>query len=430
MASKFNAGVVFKGRKSWRAKISKTDEDGNKTTLSKTLQDAKGNPIACNPDPRSNKGRNAAKGALKRWRDELVKADGDEQDAKQSPLDGVTVAAFLNDFLGELAESKHVEASTLRGYRSSATKISESLGDVMVTKLSSEQIQRWENSMLNDKGLSVRSVVKHHRLLSEAFNDALKKGKVTVNPCKAVTLPKQEHAIKRPQSMDRAQVVDLLKTLAAMPQTRAVSATRLALLTGCRCGELCAIQWRDVDTERGYLHINKAVGIGTGESYVKGTKNASSTRDIPLSPKVLEAFDARRAYVLAKAEEMGVTPSPAQLSSAYVLNDALDGGHAVPQIVGREFKQLRDELGITDSEGKPLVFHSLRHSFASVAIQSGADPVSVSKLMGHASPKLTMDLYANGDSKARAQAMSDYDAFLGDTKPNGEIVQFMKAANE
>ncbi|MDD6694181.1 MAG: tyrosine-type recombinase/integrase [Olsenella sp.] len=427
MAATLTHGTVGKYRGRWRGRITKVDEGGTRHNLTKMLKDADGNPIPC--EAKGNKGRSAAIAALTRWRDELSAAEAEDEaaEARSASLSGVTLGDYLDAYLDGLKASHSVEKSTMTAYRASARKVAESLGSVEVTELSREQVQAWEARLMNVDGLSPRSVTKHHRLLSQALKSAVEAGRLAANPCEGVRLPKRHR--EQPHAMTRDAANRLLGTLAAMPQKRAVAAARIALTSGLRVGEVCALTWADADADAGVLHVNKAVGMGGGGAYVKPPKNPYSVRDVPLTPQLRAALDARRSEVMAEAEALDVLPTPEQLASCYVIG-GLDGRYPTPSVVSREWGQLRDLLGVTDADGHPLKFHDLRHTWATIAVQSGADIKSVSAIMGHADASMTLNTYASSDADARRVAAEKISRFMGEAPRHGGVEAFRPTGTE
>lgn len=423
--AKFSRGSVTKNYGKWVGLIWKTDDDGNRVRLTRVLRYPNGDGIPC--EKKGNRNKYDAQKALTAWRDELVASDQAGNEQEGDGLKGVTVEQYLTGYLDGLESSNHIERSTLTGYRASARKISAGLGSVCVAELTTADIQAWEASLLNEEGLSNRSVTKHHRLLSQAMKAAVDAGDLKTNPCEGVKLPKVVR--KQPHAMTKKQANDLLATLAAMQQSRVVSAARIALLTGLRVGEVCALTWADVDEDRGILRVNKAVGVGDGGAYIKTPKNGYSVRDVPLTPQLTEALEARRAQVVAEAGKLGVVPLPKQLSKLYIVG-GIDGGFTTPNVVTREWKQLRDALGVTDADGHPLRFHDLRHTWATIAVQSGADIKSVSAIMGHADASMTLNIYASSDEQARRAAADRIAEFMGETPEHGKVKKFRATGTE
>ena len=420
-------GNLYKHNGRWVGQILRTDDSGNKKRLTHSLTEPDGSPIPC--DPKTNRGRNRAIAALARWRGELLAAEAEDEaaEARSASLSGVTLGEYLNAYLDGLKASHSVERSTMTAYQASARKVAEALGSVEVTELKREQVQEWESRLLNADGLSPRSVTKHHRLLSQALKTAVENGQLAANPCEGVRLPKRHR--EQPHAMTKDAANELLGTLAAMPQKRAVAAARIALTSGLRVGEVCALTWADVDADTGVLRVNKAVGMGGGGAYVKAPKNPYSVRDVPITPQLRAALDARRAEVIAEAERLDVLPTPEQLASCYVIG-GLDGRYPTPSVVSREWGQLRDLLGITDADGHPLKFHDLRHTWATIAVQSGADIKSVSAIMGHADASMTLNTYASSDADARRMAEEKISRFMGEAPRHGDVEAFRPTGTE
>ena len=420
-------GNLYKHNGRWVGQILRTDDSGNKKRLTHSLTEPDGSPIPC--DPKTNRGRNRAIAALARWRGELLAAEAEDEaaEARSASLSGVTLGEYLNAYLDGLKASHSVERSTMTAYQASARKVAEALGSVEVTELKREQVQEWESRLLNADGLSPRSVTKHHRLLSQALKTAVENGQLAANPCEGVRLPKRHR--EQPHAMTKDAANALLGTLAAMPQKRAVAAARIALTSGLRVGEVCALTWADVDADTGVLRVNKAVGMGGGGAYVKAPKNPYSVRDVPITPQLRAALDARRAEVIAEAERLDVLPTPEQLASCYVIG-GLDGRYPTPSVVSREWGQLRDLLGITDADGHPLKFHDLRHTWATIAVQSGADIKSVAAIMGHADASMTLNTYASSDADARRMAAEKISRFMGEAPRHGDVEAFRPTGTE
>lgn len=418
MAAKYSRGSVGKYRNQWRGRITRIDQDGTRHNLTRMLKDELGEPIPC--EKSTQRGKNTALGALARWRADLIAEDERRGDGWEGTrdIDGVTVSEYLSRYLATLESSHSVEKSTLLTYRSTEKRIDAALGDVPVADLTREQVQDWVKTMGEEDGLAPRTVIKSFRTLHQCLNDGVKNGTLRSNPCDGVKMPK--HDREQPSSLTKKQAIDLLASLEAMPQTRVVCAARVSLLSGLRIGEICALKWRDVDFQQHILNVNKAVAEGPGGSYIKGTKNRFSSRKVSMIPQLEAAFKARKEAVLS---EVKIKPSPKQLGDAFVLGH-LDGNVIAPPGVSREWAQLRKLLGVVDSEGRPLKFHGLRHTHATLAIQAGVDVKSLSASLGHSSAAMTLDIYASSDEQARRAAADRFAEFMGETPRHGEVRRF------
>ena len=151
---------------------------------------------------------------------------------------------------------------------------------------------------------------------------------------------------------------------------------------GCRKGEVYPLQWTDVDFNKNVIHVTKGLTYkvkGTEENYVLSTpKTRSSIRDIVM-PKQL--VDVLKEHYARYEKVYGFT------------NDFFVCGGVVPirDTVLENFKnKCSDEAGV-----KKIRIHDFRHSHASLLINSGVNISVVSKRLGHASIKETLDTYSH-----------------------------------
>lgn len=155
----------------------------------------------------------------------------------------------------------------------------------------------------------------------------------------------------------------------------------ICLHSGMRIGEVCGLQWRDLDIAAGVIRVNKTVQritISDGairEDYVAVDvpKTASSVREIPIAREVKEMIRPFKKVMPPENYVISGGPQPLE-----------------PRTYRRYFKRLLLQLEIP-----PLRFHGLRHSFATRCIESKCDYKTVSVILGHASISTTMDLYVH-----------------------------------
>jgi len=155
----------------------------------------------------------------------------------------------------------------------------------------------------------------------------------------------------------------------------------LALHTGLRIGELCALQWEDIDFDRKVLTVEKTIQ----RIYVRNLDGSSMTRVVVGTPKTQSS--AREiplpSFLVPILQEFCQ-----ENNKDYVLTD--DSNYVEPRAYRRFFQGL-----ITRLEIEPVCFHGLRHTFATRLVEAGADVKTVSSLLGHASANITLDLYVH-----------------------------------
>lgn len=169
----------------------------------------------------------------------------------------------------------------------------------------------------------------------------------------------------------------------------------ICISTGLRLGEICALKWQDIDLERKLLHVNSTVqritvdGKETRTDLLEGEpKSVYSKREIPLSDELIKLL---LPYY--------------KCAGKYVLhhNKPLD-----PRTYQNKFQKY---LQAADIEHKN--FHSLRHTFATNCINSGADIKSLSEILGHSDVKITLNRYVHPTIETKRQHMNSLSAIYG-----------------
>ena len=170
-----------------------------------------------------------------------------------------------------------------------------------------------------------------------------------------------------------------------------------AVMTGMRSGELRGLQWGDLDWNSRQVHVRRS----WKEGKFHAPKTRMSSRSIEL-PENLVAQLRQWKLRCPKGECDLVFPNLAgrPMSSANLLQ--------------RGFYPALRRAGL-----RRIRFHDLRHTFASLMIANGEDIVRVSRLLGHASPKITLDVYAHMFPSAHYGSTERISAQILDDKPSG-----------
>lgn len=280
------------------------------------------------------------------------------------------------------------------------------IGTIPLSKLRPLHVQQLyarlqENGRADGKGgLSPRTLLHVHRLLSEALGQAVRWQIIPRNVCQAVEAPQARRAEMRTLSPEETR--GLLEAAKA-EDTAHADAIVLAIHTGLRLGELLGLRWDDVDLEKGALTVRRALQYVPGESLAfRDTKTAKARRTLPLGPTALEALRQLRRRQLEERLAVG----PGYCDSGVVFADAL-GRPLPPYRVSQRFPALVKRLGLA-----PLRFHDLRHTHASLLLARGVHPKIVSERLGHASIAITLDTYSHVLPNLQEEAARDLDTWL------------------
>ncbi|MBE6533157.1 MAG: site-specific integrase [Ruminococcaceae bacterium] len=163
----------------------------------------------------------------------------------------------------------------------------------------------------------------------------------------------------------------------------------LALITGMRIGELCALRWGDISFEDRCVRVRATMqrlldaDSGVTRVVISSPKTENSARIIPLTEFALglcEHFRAedKRAFVLTGDAER----------------------FCEPRVMQYHFDKITQDLGLLG-----VHFHSLRHTFATRCVEVGFEIKSLSEILGHASPKITLERYVHSSIELKRDNM-------------------------
>lgn len=172
-------------------------------------------------------------------------------------------------------------------------------------------------------------------------------------------------------------------------EERTACFVHLAACCGLRVGEIIALNRADVDLERGVIHVRRNM---TTLGRMKGTKTRSGERDVPL-PEHLVGMIAN------------------WITTRFVCNDAGllftndDGSSCHHSAINKSWRKLLLSAGLFDA-ADVYHFHALRHFAGSWWLQNGMTVPDVSKLLGHANPAITMQIYIHSLSQPEHRAVA------------------------
>lgn len=306
-------------------------------------------------------------------------------DKKKSP----TLKEWLNFWLTTYKKNK-LKPNTYDQYESMVrVHLVPELGHHMLVDLTEAMIQNFYNNLFAE-GLSARTINIAHIVLSSALKKAIKSRLIMYNACEAVELPKQvkkERRVLTPE--EQKQLLKILKT------DEQGAMYIFALFTGLRRGEVLALKWSDVDFETGTISVSKSLNrvktyVDSGDKtklVVSEPKTQTSKRIIPVVDALIPLLEKQRELTADNNKFDLVFPSEA-------------GGYIDPGNYNRKFYKLVKKAGLPKANP-----HSLRHSFATRALEMGVDLKTTQELLGHSSINITADLYTHSLMKHKKKEL-------------------------
>lgn len=325
--------------------------------------------------------------------------------------DGRARSARLTDLLADYADMRArngASPNSVRSWRAfTRNYVGRYLGGALAADLTAADMGRFEQRLLTPKGeggagLSRNSVLAVHNFLRGAYNHLVAAGVVGSNPMVCAAHPSPErHEAAVVDEWDFPELDSRLEELMAAgdPARAAVAfAAWLALRTGLRVGEACALRRRDAVRSGCYLHVGGTVVEEPGRApWRRDATKGRKCRNVSLAPEDMGAVLAFARFV---DDRLGRRlPADAPLVTA-------DGSIMRPTAVSAGFSAIRRSLGLPPR----LTFHGLRHTHATWCLANGVDLKTLSERLGHADEATTLRIYAHvieGRDQAAARAFRD-----------------------
>ncbi len=256
------------------------------------------------------------------------------------------------------------------------------------------------------KVLSPATIRYSHGILRTALSDAVREELLGRNVAKLVSPPAANS--QRTEPWTAAEAATFLSY--ARGRERFAEVFELALRTGLRIGEVLALSWDDVDLKAGTIRVRRSVRrhLGGAGLVLSEPKTAASRRRIPLPPGCVELLARQRdRQARHKAASRGGW-SETGLVFTTLMGTTLDPVH-----VSKAFSVACERSGV-----RRIRFHDLRHTCATLMLESGADLVIVKDLLGHSKIQITADVYAHVRLRVTRSALEAMADMLGEENPD------------
>lgn len=233
-------------------------------------------------------------------------------------------------------------------------------------------------SVAKGRDLSLRSQQHVFSVLHKTLNDAVRRDLIGINPCSKSDRPRPKKVKHTVWTSAESQ-----KFLKSVEGHRYFGLFVVATFTGMRQGEALALFWSDIDWTQNKLRIARTLTDKDGKATIgEDTKTEAGERTIEVHPFVMEALDKHRGRMLLDGH-------PTTGDTLVFVNHA---GKIINRnnLVSRIFKPLCKKAGVPE-----IVWHEMRHTTATLLLESGIPIHNVSELLGHASSVITSSIYAH-----------------------------------
>jgi integrase len=285
------------------------------------------------------------------------------------------VQQFLEEkWLPTLALAGRLKESTLSYYRFATRYLVQALGTRAITDVTGSDLTRLYGTLKAD-GYSVSLIRGIHTTAHKAYAFALREGLVTWNPADRAEAP------PTPKGKPHAWTDDeMRKLMEVADRDRYWVAWRLLASTGLRRGEICGLQWSDIEGEN--LFVRRTRLVVDSQVRIETPKTTRSMRRIPLNRTAREALQLHRLAQNEEASRLGLTQPPAWI----ITNEV--GKPIDPSLLSKRWRSI-----VREADVPAYSLHALRHTFATALLARNKSPKVVQDLLGHSSITVTLDLY-------------------------------------
>jgi integrase len=311
----------------------------------------------------------------------------------------ITVAEWVRARVDHWEASGDISARTAQRYRQLVEhQVVPHIGAKLLQKLRTLDVETWHTTLrtggrVRGQGdLSARTIGHAHRVLSKALKEAAKNELVVKNVVAAESAPKVA------SGDDMVIVQDVPAFVEKIRGHRLFTLGMVGLFTGMRLGEVLALRWGRVDIDQGIIQVREA--LEQTKKYgirFKAPKSKAGRRDLTLPDLLVDALREFRKEQL----ELRIKLGAGKLPDDGLLFAGIDGEPRAPSSVSRAW-----------SDATGVGYHNLRHTHASQLIDGDVDIVTISKRLGHATPAITLAVYAHMFKKTDAKAAAAINAVL------------------
>lgn len=270
---------------------------------------------------------------------------------------------------------------SVRGMRQTmAKKLTDAIGNMTISDVRQVHIQKLANEAAS---MSYSYVHKLRGTVQAIFRAAVANRIISFDPTEDVSWDNATKGSHR--FLSKSEIASITSTWTRSPYGHWLM---IMLYAGLRPGELLGLKWEDIDFAHNLIHVRRAVHHEGNDAILGETKTTSGVRDVPMWP------------ILHKALKR--VPQTSQMVASH--KDRL-----VTKAAWRTIWK-----NLTEATGVDCQAQDLRHTFCSLLYEAGVDVKTAQKMMGHASPEITMQVYTHLAEELEQASVDKMGKFLED----------------
>ena len=313
----------------------------------------------------------------------------------------LTFEQYSKVFLKRYCED-NISLVTMDGYKKTLTRILSIIGKIKLNKITPYILDSMYQELKVGKKkqiLGYHSMYEFYKLINVMFTQAIKWELIDKNPNQKAKKPKKETRERR--YYDLEQVNRILSCL-ENENIKYKALITLALDSGARRSEICALRWNDINFDTNTLKIDNSLKVVNGVLDEKKTKTQASNREIIISNATINILKEYKEWQDEHKKQMGNNwkGSNRIFISKY-------GDYMHPDTCDKILSKLIKKYNLPH-----ITFHELRHTSTSLLIQKGINPKAVSQRLGHASTDVTMEIYTHVHEISKQESAIAFDEII------------------
>jgi integrase len=334
----------------------------------------------------------------------LAKLLNDFHNNRLLPITNITVGELIKEWLKEIkplykATTFEVMERQLQRY------IVEPIGKIKLKDLRNRDLNKLYAQLAEGteerKKISPKTIKNVHAYLRAVLKVAIDWEYITNNPCNNVILPKSE-TNKEIFTFTREEAKKIIEE-SRKESLKYACLWELLLLTGLRRGEALGLMWGNINLSTGECLIKQSLTMVSHKPVLSTPKTSKSLRVINLPTQLISTL---KEYKKEQSKNKLALGRDWRGTRDFVFTHE-DGRNMNPEVVSSHFKSKLKQYGIL----KKGNIHSMRHTWATLALENNVHVKVVSEQLGHSNIQITLDIYSHASLELKNEAsniVTDY----------------------
>ncbi len=279
------------------------------------------------------------------------------------------------------------------------------IGNVKLCDIDARLLDSMYNKLKVGKRVKIKSsetMLHYYRLINSMMRQAVKWDLIESNPNEKTHRPKKEK--KNVECFYYAELETMMESLVDAP-IRDKLLFVLALVTGCRRGELAAIRYSDIDLDNKTIVIDNSLKVVKGVVDETNAKNCSSVRVVHITDNCIKLLLEYKEY----QDSIRIKQGDKWVDEDRVFTGK-NGKYLHPDTMTKIISKMIKKYNL-----KKVTLHGLRHTNATIRNEKGQDLKTISTSLGHSSITTAADIYMAVSSEQLSEAVQIFDVLVEKT---------------